>query len=177
MGEDDREVDQEEDIPHNYLSFQVCTLQTDFLQKILNSVHVGLTNFSAEIQSLCLDFLQVMAHTVYLDQNPTSYMYNALRPFLKYILEMILGQQVGSENNVECGKALFSLICVYKEDYITVVQSLIQMQKSQADAERLQKEFTDLTTQIELFNNRMMQFKFSEKFDKFLANIGFLFTI
>lgn len=138
---------------------------------------MGLTNFSGEIQSLCLDFLQVMANTVYLDQNPTSYMYSALCPFLKYIMEMILGQQVGSENNVECGKALFSLMCVYKEQYVSAVQSMIQMQKNQADADRLQKEFTDLTTHIELINNRMTQFRFSEKFDKFLANIGFLFTI
>lgn len=118
-----------------------------------------------------------MANTVYMDQNPTSFMYGALCPFLKYILEMILSQQVGSENNVECGKALFSLMCVYKEPYVATVQSLIQMQKNQADAERLQKEFTDLTAQIELINNRITQFKFSEKFDKFLANIGFLFTI
>lgn len=118
-----------------------------------------------------------MANTVYLDQNPTSYMFGALSPFLKYIIEMVLGQQVGSENNVECGKALFSLMCVYKEQYVTVVQSLIQSQKSQENAERLQKEFTDLTHNIELINNRMTQFKFSEKFDKFLANIGFLFTI
>lgn len=156
---------------------QICTLQPEFLQKILNSVHVGLTNFSGEVQSLCLDFLQVMANTVYMDQNPTSYMYSALCPFLKYILEMILGQQVGSENNVECGKALFSLMCVYKEQYMVAVQSLVQMQKNQADMERLQKEFSDLTAQIELINNRVTQFKFSEKFDKFLANIGFLFTI
>lgn len=155
----------------------MCTLQSEFLQKILNSVQIGLTNFSAEIQSLCLDFVQVMANTVYLDQNPTSYMFGALAPFLKYIMEMVLGQQVGSENNVECGKALFSLMCVYKEQYVTVVQSLVQMQKSQENAERLQKEFSDLTHNIELINNRMTQFKFSEKFDKFLANIGFLFTI
>lgn len=155
----------------------MCTLQPEFLQKILNSVQIGLTNFSAEIQSLCLDFLQVMANTVYMDQNPTSYMYGALCPFLKYILEMVLGQQVGSENNVECGKALFSLMCVYKEQYLSAVQALVQTQKNQADADRLQKEFSDLTQQIELINNRMTQFKFSEKFDKFLANIGFLFTI
>lgn len=162
--------------PDHLSSPKVCSLQPEFLQKILNSVQIGLTNFSAEIQSLCLDFLQVMANTVYLDQNPNSYMYSALCPFLKHVLEMVLGQQVGSENNVECGKALFALMCVYKEQYVNAVQSLIQMQKSQSDADRLQKEFTDLT-QIELINNRMTQFKFSEKFDRFLSNIGFLFTI
>lgn len=157
--------------------FQVCTLPPDFLSKILNSVQIGLTNFSAEIQSLCLDFVQVMGNTVYLDQNPTSFMFGALQPFLKFILEMVLGQQVDSENNVECGKALFSLMCVYKEHYVQVVQSLIQLQKNPADAERLQKQFTDLTLNLELVNNRVTQFKFTERFYKFWANIGFLFMI
>lgn len=138
---------------------------------------MGLTNFSAEIQSLCFDFIQVMGNTVYLDQNPSSYMYGALQPFLKFILEMMLGQQVDSANAVECGKALFSLMCVYKEQYFQVAQCLIQMQKNPADGEKLQKLFAQLTENLELVNNRMTQFKFTDRFLKFSSNLGFLFII
>lgn len=118
-----------------------------------------------------------MAHTVYIDQNPESFMYSALGPFLKMVLDMILGQQVGSENKMECSKALFALICTYKEQYVQIVQGIIQQQKNTEEAERLQKEFTELTNGIDLINNRAAQFKFTDRFDKFLVNISFLFTV
>lgn len=159
-------------------SHTICTLQPDFLQYIFQSIQLGLTNFSPEVQSLCLDFLQIMANTVYTDQNPESFMYNALGPFLKVLLEIILGQQLVTENKVECSKALFGLICVYKEQYVPIMKEVISVQRrSSTDIERLEKEFIDLTNNVNFTNQRAGQFKFIDKFEKFWVNIGFLFTI
>lgn len=147
----------------------------DFLKQILYSIEIGLVSFGSDVQTLCLDFLQVMGDAVRNDQNPNSFMYSALVGFLKILLDLILTQQVTSENKVACGRALFSLMTVYKEQYIQIVQQILQTQ-TQSDpviAERLTKEFTELTQNFSLINSRPNQMKFLDRFEKFSTNIGF----
>lgn len=141
----------------------------------MSAIEMGLTSFGSEVQSCCLDFLQIMGNTVYFDQNPESFMYSALMPFLKLLLDLILGQQVDSVNKTECSKALFSLICCYKEKFVELVGSILQAQTNPVHAEKLSTEFRELTNNVDLVNNRFSQFRFTERFDKFLVNIGFMY--
>ncbi|GAB0097174.1 LOW QUALITY PROTEIN: exportin-4 [Sergentomyia squamirostris] len=156
-------------------SHKVCTLQPDLLQKIMAAVEMGLKSFGSEVQSCCLEFLQIMGNTVYFDQNPESLMYSTLAPFLKLLLDMILTQQIDSVNKTDCSKALFSLICCYKEQFVELVQTILQSQQNPAHADKLSAEFRELTNNVDLVNNRFSQFRFTERFDKFLANIGFMY--
>lgn len=157
-------------------SHTLCSLEPDLLKKMLYSVELGLTSFGGpDIESLCFDFLYVMGNAIHSDQNPDSFMYAATLPFLKILLDLILAHQLCSENKSSCGRALFSLMCVYREQYVQIVQTIIQSQKNQMDAERLSKEFTNLTHDINLINSRPIQIKFMNRFDKFLSNIGFVY--
>ncbi|XP_059607910.1 exportin-4-like [Phlebotomus argentipes] len=157
-------------------SHKVCTLHPDLLTKLMASIEMGLTSFGSEVQSYCLDFLQILANTVYFDQNPESFMYTALMPFLKLLLDLILTQQVDSVNKTECSKALFSLICCYKEKFVELVSSILQSQTNPVHAGKLSAEFRELTNNVDLVNNRFSQFRFTERFDKFLVNIGFMYS-
>lgn len=154
-------------------SHKMCVLHPDFLKQILYSIEIGLVSFGSDVQTLCLDFLQVMGDTVRTDQNPTSFMYSALSGFVKIILDLILTQQVTAENKIACGRALFSLITVFKDEYVQIVQSILQSQSDPINAERLTKEFTEMTHDFNLINSRPNQMKFLDRFDKFLTNIGF----
>uniref|UniRef100_A0A7G3ART2 Exportin-4 n=1 Tax=Lutzomyia longipalpis TaxID=7200 RepID=A0A7G3ART2_LUTLO len=157
-------------------SHELCTLPADLLTKFMGATEMGLTSFGSEVQSCCLELLQILGNTVYFDQNPESFMYTALMPFLKHLLDLILTQQIDSVNKTDCSKALFALICCYKEKFVELVQQILQSQTNPAYAEKLSTEFRELTNNVDLVNNRFSQFRFSERFDKFLVNIGFMYS-
>lgn len=143
---------------------------------MLQSIQLGLNTFSTDVQSICFDFLQVLVNRAQLKESPEEYVYNAVMPFVKIILEMVLTQDVDSDNKAECAKALFALICCYKEYYCQCVQHILQTVTNVEHAERLRTEFTELTTNIDLVYNRMTQNLFVEKFERFLLNIAFAFN-
>lgn len=157
-------------------AYKVCVLQPELLNNMLRSVELGLRSFGLEIQSTCFDFLQIMATTVYYDRNQNSYMYNALMPFLRMVLEMIIMQEVGSDNKNECSTALFTLICCYKDQYVQIVQSILQALPNPENAEKLSKEFEALTNNLDLVNNRIKQSQFLERYEKFIVNISFMYN-
>lgn len=159
-------------------SHKVCSLQPELLNSILRSIELGLRSFGLEVQSTCLEFLQILANTVRLDQNPHSFVYGALMPFLRMVLEMIVNQDIGSDNKNVCSSALFALIHCYREQYVTIVQSLLQSLASVEQAERLSKEFIALTNNLDLTGNvnRLVQNQFAERYEKFIANISFMFN-
>lgn len=153
---------------------KVCTLPPELLTKMLQSVEYGLRSFGTEVQSICLDFVQIMGKTVFFDQNPGSFMYSALLPFLKMLLEMILTHDIDADNKTEWSKALFSLICCYKTQYVQIVEQIIQA--NPANSESLSKAFSDLTNNMEITHSRVMQQAFIDKFDKFLIIIRPLYN-
>lgn len=157
-------------------AYKVCMLQPELLNNMLRSVELGLRSFGLEIQSTCFDFLQIMATTVYYDRNQTSYMYGVLMPFLRLILEMIITQEVGSDNKNECSSALFTLICCYKDQYVQIVQGILQTLPNADNAEKLSKEFETLTNNLDLVNNRIKQSQFLERYEKFIVNISFMYN-
>lgn len=156
-------------------SHKVCVLQPELLNNMLRSVELGLRSFGLEIQSICFDFLQIMATTVYYDRNQNSFMFNALLPFVRQVLEMIIMQEVGADNKNECSTALFTLICCYKEHYVRVVEMILSSLPNDENTTKLSKEFVMLTHNLELVNNRIKQSQFHERFEKFIVNISFLF--
>lgn len=159
-------------------SHKVCSLQPELLNSILRSIELGLRSFGLEIQSTCLEFLQILANTVRLDQNPNSFIYSALMPFLRMLLEMIINQDVGTDNKNVCSSALFALIHCYRDHYMAIVQSLLQSLPNAEHAERLSNEFIALTNNLDLSGNvnRLIQNQFSERYEKFMANISFMFN-
>lgn len=157
-------------------SHKVCVLQPDLLNAMFRSIELGLRSFGLEIQSICFEFLQIMATTVHFDRNPQSYMYGALMPFLQMVLEMIITQEVGADNKNECSTALFALICCYRDHYMQIVQNLLQSLPHPENAERLSKEFVALTQNLDLINNRVSQNQFHERYEKFIVNISFLYN-
>lgn len=157
-------------------SHKVCVMQPELLNAMFRSIELGLRSFGLEIQSTCFEFLQIMATTVHYDRNPQSYMYGALMPFLRMVLEMIIMQEVGSDNKNECSTALFTMICCYRDQYTQIVQSLLQSLPHPENAERLSKEFIALTVNMELINNRTTQNQFHERYEKFIVNISFMYN-
>lgn len=144
---------------------------------MLQSIELGLHSFGIDVQATCFEFLQIMASIVYTNQNPDTYIYTALMPFLRIVIEMILTQKCCSDNKTDCSKALFALICCYKDYYGQIVQMILQQSQASAEhVERLSKEFTDLTANMDLRNNRIRQNLFFDRFDKFLTNIAFMFN-
>lgn len=90
------------------------------------------------------------------------------------MLELILTQQIVDDNKIGCGRALFALICTYREQYVPIVQHIIQSQNDAQKSERLTGVFTELTNHIDLTNSRSMQMKFLVKFEKFNSDICFM---
>jgi hypothetical protein len=145
----------------------------ELLKRMLGTVQLGLTSFTPDIQSLCFDYIQAFAKTVYYERDPTALIYTSLAPFLKITLDMIFTQQVDSENKTECYNALFGLICCYHDQYKEMMQLFVQAQ-TPIEAERLAKEFGDLSTNLEFKNTRLNKTRFVDKFDKFVTNISFI---
>lgn len=156
-------------------AYKMCTLEPELLNSMLQSVELGLRSFGVETQSTCLDFIQTLASTIYFDRNRNSFMSNALLPFLKMILEMIIAHEVDSDNKNECSAALFNLLCCYKEHYVQIVQAILPTIPSRESAEKLSKEFEALTSNFDLVNNRIKQSQFLERFEKFVVNISFIY--
>jgi hypothetical protein len=142
---------------------------------MLGSVELGLNSFTSEIQSLCFDFVCAFAKVVYYERNQTALIYTSLLPFLKITLDMIFTQQVDAENKTECYNSLFALICCFHEQYKEMMQNMIRSQTNALEAERLSKEFTDLSTNLEFKNTRLNKTKFVDKFDKFVTNVSFIY--
>lgn len=157
-------------------SHKVCVLQPELLNSMFGSIELGLRSFGLEIQSICFEFIQIMATTVHYDRNPQSYMYSALMPFLRMILEMIITQDVGSDNKNECSSALFTMICCYRNHYLQIVQTILQSLPSPDNAERLSKELIALTQNLDFVNNRVSQNQFHERYEKFIVNISFMYN-
>lgn len=155
---------------------KVCKLQPELLNSMLRSVELGLRSFGLEVQSICLDFLQIMAYTVRSDQNQQSFIYNALMPFLRMVFEMIINQEIGTDNKNECASALFALIFCYSDHYMAIVQNLLQSLPNPENAERLSKEFITLTDNLDLMSNidRITQNQFIDRYEKFVVNISFM---
>lgn len=154
---------------------KVTQLPEDLFRKLIAYVELGLTHFGSEILMSCLDFIQVLATHIQLNELHNSTVYQIVMPLLKILLDLLLSHQINSDMYNTASTSLFALICCYKEQYQSYVQNLIQSQSDPLNAERLASAFTELTSNIELKPERLCKLKFREKFDNFIVNVqGFL---
>lgn len=153
---------------------QITQLDPELLKQIINSVQLGLSTFTTEIQSFCFDFIVAVADVVYYERIPNSNTYNLVLPFLELIFNMIIARQIDVENKNESYGALFSLACAYKEPFSFLMNKLVTLQENLQIAERVQLELNTFQTALELSNNRIMRNRFIEKFDKFITGISFI---
>lgn len=157
-------------------SHKLCALQPQLLTSMLQSVQLGLQSFGLEVQSHCFDFLQLAATTVRLNENDQVFLYGALMPFLRMVIEMVLNQEVSTDNRNECCNALFSLIYCYPDHYPAIVQSILQSLPTPEHVERLSTEFVALTDRLNLRGSldRSVQNQFLDRYEKFTVNISFM---
>lgn len=149
-------------------------MNPDLMKQLLSSIQLGLNTFTTEIQSFCFDFIVSVATVVYFDKDPSSVTYNLLLPFVEIIFNMIITRQIDQENKNESYSAIFVLACTFKEQFQYLMDKLVTSQTNQLVAERLQVEYNEFKTNLELVNNRQMKNRFSDKFDKFVTAIGFI---
>lgn len=160
-------------------SQKVCTLQPELLGSMLRSIELGLRSFGLEVQSISFEFLHIIADTVRFDQNsPQSYLYSSLMPFLRMLIEMIVNQEVGTDNKTECANALFALIFCYHDHYAAIIQNYLQSLPNVGNAERLSKELGRLTVNLDLTRSidRIAQSQFVDRYEKFIVNISFMYN-
>ncbi|XP_069695986.1 exportin-4-like isoform X2 [Periplaneta americana] len=154
---------------------KVCQLPVDLLKSLLSSIELGLTTFGQDVIILCSDFIQVLGTHIHTSNLQSAPVYEALRPLLKLLMNLILSHQINSDLLPNTSTALFVLICCYQDDYQQLVQGLLNSQQDQVVGERLAKAFTELTTNLALNTERQNRVKFRDNFEKFIVNVhGFL---
>lgn len=158
-------------------SHKLATLPPTLLTPMLQSVELGLRSFGLEVQAHCLEFVQLVAQTVRTNADNQSFLYNSLLSFVRIIFDLIVNQEISTDNRTECSNAVFHLIYCYPEQYGRVVEHLLEALPNRDHAERLGKEFTTLTEKLNLRGNadRYAQNRFVEHYEKFIVNISFMY--
>ncbi|CAG9856511.1 unnamed protein product [Phyllotreta striolata] len=154
---------------------KVSNLPPDLLNTLLRSIELGLTNFGSDIVQACLDFIQGMAAFVFNQKKADTAYGQAVRPFLKIVIDLTLSRQINTDLTSSASTCIYSLMCCFQEEYNMLVQSLIQAQSDPLTAERLAAAFNNLVRNVKLTCERSPKLRFRDNFDKFIANVhGFL---
>lgn len=152
--------------------FQSIHVQPAFMGNILQCTEQGLGSFGIDIQSVCLEIVNLLASNVYYDQNSESFLYISLMPFVKRIFDMILAREIDHNNRTECCRATFTLLCVYRTRCDQILEMLLQQFAAESERrEQLQREFNELARPDNLYNNRNSHLQFSTRFERFMVNM------
>jgi len=157
---------------------KITSLNPDLQKNLVASLELGLTTVGVDtVYTLCCDFIQVLGCYMVRQNTRDSPVYEAMRPFLKLILDLILSQQINSDLIPHSSATLYVLICLYQETYSQLVDMLLQAQEDPSNRQRLLDSFTALTQNIPLTAERIHRIRFRDNFDKFIVNVrGFLFV-
>lgn len=159
-------------IVHHTNLFQSIHVQPTFMANILQCTEQGLGSFGIDIQSVCLEIVNLLASNVYYEHNPESFLYVSLMPFVKRIFDMILAREIDHNNRTECCRATFTLLCVYRARCDQILEMLLQPFSAESERRKqLQREFNDLASPDNLYNNRNSHLQFSTRFEHFMANM------
>ncbi|KAF0299698.1 Exportin-4 [Amphibalanus amphitrite] len=155
---------------------RILELPESLLDNLLSSVRLGLTEYGPEASALALDFLHQLTSHVVLHQLPPDHRVpQALRPFVKHLLDLILSNGVNSEVLQGSSGALFALICCFQDEYSQLAMALINSQGEGERSQRLAKAFTGLTQSVDRSLDRANRLKFRDAFKEFLVEIrGFM---
>ncbi|XP_055531872.1 exportin-4-like [Wyeomyia smithii] len=153
------------------------TLHPDLLKQLLSSIELGLGSFTAEVESLCLEFLEIYASNVYFNQDKQAPMAVLLRPFLKLMLDMIFGQKIDLNNTMDWYRTVFVVICCFPEYFKELLNQFLseQFDSEQIMGEDLVRTSIALVNDIEFVNNRLTKSQFIERFDKFVTNFSTMY--
>ncbi|XP_044262474.1 exportin-4-like [Tribolium madens] len=154
---------------------KICNLSPTLFQQLLSSIELGLTQFGSDIAQACLDFIQGMTWYFFRNSLQQSPICQAMKPFLKLLLDLTLSHQINSDLMSSASTCIYALICCYEEEYTILVDSLIKSQTDPLIADRLAAAFHNLTLNVAMNGGRQPKLKFRDNFDKFIANVqGFL---
>ena len=144
---------------------------------MLGSIELGLTSFTTEIESKCLEFLDVFANAVYFNQDPQALIAQLLQPFLKIMLDMIFGQKIDFNNTMDWYRTVFAIICCYPQLFQEMIKSFLheQHESHNEKGKDLAHESQVLLNNLDFVNNRMMKAKFCDRFDRFVTVVSLLY--
>lgn len=157
-----------------FVEKSLIQVQSEFMGSIIQCTTMGLQAFGAEIQSVCLEIVNLLASTVYYDQNPDSYLFTALRPSVQLVFGMILRYDIDTDNRTECCRAMFTLLCAYRRHYDEVLTSMLQTCTDPSKVEKLRVELMELVQRDTLSNNRVIFAQFTRRFERFMAALATL---
>lgn len=150
-------------------------MPAELLNALFESINLGLRSFTFEIQSICFDCICSIASILSYDHRPQPHVVNAALIIFRTIIEMILVQEIGSDNKKECSSALFKLIRLYRDQYTQIVHSVLQKIPNEENVKRLNEEFANLGSNVHVSNFRSLQ-HFQERYEKFIVNISFIYN-
>jgi hypothetical protein len=154
---------------------KICNLPQNLFQQLLSSIELGLTQFGSDIAQASLDFIQGMASYFFRNSLQQSAICQAMKPFLKMLLDLTLSHQINSDLMSSASTCIYALMCCYEEEYKMLVERLIKSQSDPLVADRLAAAFHNLTLNVAMSGERQPKLKFRDNFDKFIANVqGFL---
>lgn len=151
-------------------------LPEPLLVNIFGTVHLGLTDFTPDVASSCLDFVSGFALNIIQSQGQTPpVVHQLMQPFLRLILEMTLLQPLDSDLTTMAGSAVFPLMCCYPNLYKELVESMVNSQTDEALKQRLAEAFSQLTESVQMVPDRHNRVKFRTAFETFTTKVrGFL---
>ena len=147
---------------------KICDLPENLFKNLLGSLEAGLSAFGSDITQYILDFLQTICTHMFNASLQQQRVYQAIQPFLKIILDLLLSTQVNSDLYPKVGTTLFALLCCYPENYQNLVQIFLNSQIEPETKEILISAFNDLTTGLKLQPDRQNRIKFRDNFEKFI---------
>eukprot|EP00094_Tigriopus_californicus_P000138 TCALIF_00134-PA protein Name:"Similar to xpo4 Exportin-4 (Xenopus laevis)" AED:0.05 eAED:0.05 QI:354/0.88/0.9/1/1/1/10/107/1127 len=155
---------------------KISTLNPDLQQNLIRSLELGLTTIGVDnVFTLCCDFIQVLCCYLLRSKKQDSSIFEALRPFLKLYMDLILSQNINSDLIPHSSSTLYVLICCYQNTYHELVHFLINAQEDLQNRDRLAAAFRDLTENIPFTAERINRIRFRDNFDKFIVQVrGFL---
>ena len=95
---------------------KICSLNPDLQKNLLLSLELGLSA-SLGLDSvfvLCCDFIIVLGCYMARGDKRDVPMYEAMRPFLKLMMDQILSQKINSDLVGNASSSLYVLICCYQ---------------------------------------------------------------
>lgn len=154
---------------------KICNISSDLLQNLFSSIELGLNQFDSDIVQNCLDFVQGMSVYFFKNNLANTNVCQAMRPFLKMIMNLVLTNQISSDLISSTSICIYSLICCYKDEYRRFVEEFVGLQPESLVRERLGAAFDNLTLNVAMSAERQAKLKFKDNFERFVANVhGFL---
>lgn len=155
---------------------KICNLNPELQKNLIASLELGLTGIGVDsVYTLCCDFIQVLCSFMHRTKKTDVPIFEALRPFLKLIMDLILSQGINSELLPATGSTFYLLICVYQDTYQELVKYLIESQTDPGNRQRLMEAFRKLTVELPMSAERIYRIRFRENFEKFVVEVrGFL---